>query len=83
MDGQTVGSNKFTADNIAGILRTVPESDGSFKDVSDKAEAHGVSVNSFTIGCWVMRGREDIRRREVTTAHARFAREYDARLQAM
>ena len=82
MGGQKVGSSKFTADNIAGILRAVPESDGSFKDVSEKAEAHGVSLSPFTIGCWVMWGREDIRRHETRTAHARFAREYDARLQA-
>ena len=75
-------SNQFTANNIASVLQAVPESDGSFKDVSQKAEGHGVSLSPFTIGCWVMRGREDIRRRETRTAHARFAREYDARLQA-
>ena len=40
-------------------------------------------TSPFTIGCWVMRGHEDIRRHEVTTAHARFAREYDERLQAV
>ena len=80
MNGQAVGSNRFIAENIASAcLRAVPESDGSFKDVSEKAEAHGVSLSPFTIGYWVMRGREDIRRHEVTgTAHARFAREYDA-----
>ena len=72
--------NQFTADNIIGILRAVPESDGSLKDVSEKAEVHGVSLSPFTIGCWVMQGREDIRRHEVTTAHARFAREYDERV---
>ena len=73
-------SNQFTADNIVGILRAVPESDGSFKDVSEKAEAHGLSLSPFTIGCWVMRGREDLRRLKVTTAHARFAKEYDKRV---
>ena len=75
-------TNQFTADNIVGVLRAVTESDGSFKDVSEKAEVHGVSLSPFTIGCWVMWGRADIRRHEVTTAHAQFARAYDARLQA-
>ena len=73
-------SSQFTADNIVGIWKALPESDGSFKDVSEKAEAHGVSLSPFTIGCWVMRGREDIRRHETGTAHARFAREYDERI---
>ena len=49
-------SNQFTADNIAGIWRAVPESDGSFKDVSERAEARGVSLSPFAIGCWVMWG---------------------------
>ena len=75
-------TSQFTADNIVGILRAVLESDGTFADVSQKAEVHGVSVSPFTIGCWVMRGREDIRRHETRSAHSRFAREYDARLQA-
>ena len=75
-------TSQFTADNIVGILRAVPESDGSFKDVSDKAEGHGVSLSPFTIGCWVTWGREDVRRHETRTAHAGFARAYDARLQA-
>ena len=75
-------TSQFTADNIVGILRAVPESDGSFKDVSDKAEGHGVSVSPLTIGCWVLWGREAIRRLDVTKAHAQFAREYDARVQA-
>jgi len=73
MGCQAVGSDKFIAENIVGIPRAVPESDGTFANVSQKAEAHGVSLSPFTIGCWVMWGREDIRRHEVTTAQARFA----------
>ena len=83
MDGQAVGSDTFTAENIAGVLRAVLESDRTFANVSEEAETHGVSLSPFTIAYWVMRGREDIRRHEVTTAYARFARECDAELQAL
>ena len=82
MDGRAVVSDKSTAENIGGVLRALPESDGTFANVSEKAESHGVSLSPFTIGYWGMRGRKHVRRHEVTTAHLQFARQYDAQLRA-
>ena len=79
-ESHTSGTAQFTADNIVGILRAIPHSDGSYADVCQKAEEQGVSLSPYTISYWVNSGRADTRKGYASTGCARFAGEYDRRI---
>ena len=58
MPNTTRGVGLFTAENIAAVLRAIPESDGTYRDVASKAEQYG--GNFHTISNWTSHGRADI-----------------------
>ena len=60
MPNKTRGVGLFTAENIVAILRAIPESDGSYRDVARKAEQYGSTVHYHTISNWVRHGRTDL-----------------------
>ena len=79
-ESHTSGTAQFIAENIIGILRAIPHSDGSYADVCQKAEEQGVSMSPYTISYWVNSGRGDTRKGYPSTGYARFASEYDRRV---
>ena len=44
MPNTTRGVGLFTAENIVAVLRAIPESDGTYRDVARKAEKYGVNI---------------------------------------
>lgn len=76
MQKMSKGVGLFTADNIIAIIKAIPETNGSYKAVADKANEYGADVTGHTIASWVTAGNADIRRRKMNTAYARFARRY-------
>lgn len=67
---------KFTAQNIVAVLRAVPESNGTYADVTRVAEDCDGDVHSGTIANWVQAGNADIRNGD----NVRFAKIYKDRL---
>ena len=41
MPNKTRGVGLFTAKNIVAVIRAIPESDGTYRDVARKAEQYG------------------------------------------
>ena len=60
MPNKTRGVGLFTTENIVAILRAIPESDGSYREVARKAEQYGSTVHYHTISNWVRHGRADL-----------------------
>ena len=76
MPNKTRGVGLFTAENIVAVLRAIPESDGTYRDVARKAEQHGGNVQYHTIAGWLSHGRADIEAGQPSTAYARFTKLY-------
>ncbi len=68
------GVGKFTILNLVAIFRAVPESTGTYADVTRAAADHGGDFQPHTIAIWVQAGNADIREGNTTTAYARFAK---------
>ena len=81
MASHTRGIGLFTAENLTGILRAIPHSDGTYTDVCRRAEPRGVSLSRHTLSRWVNNGRADLRAKRTDTSYARFAQIYDERIQ--
>ena len=75
----TNGNNtaRFTAPNIAAVLRALPDTDGTYHDVIRQVSEYGVALCQSTLGKWVSSGRSDIKANRRQTAYARFALKYD------
>ena len=76
MPNTTRGVGLFTAENIVAVLRAIPESDGTYRDVARKAEQYGGTVHHQTIANWVSHGRADVVAGQPSTAYARFTKRY-------
>ena len=70
------GVGKFTAQNLVAIFRAVPESTGTYADVTRVAADYGGDFRPHTIAIWVQAGNADIREGNNATAYARFAKIY-------
>ena len=58
------------------VLRAIPESDGTYRDVARKAEQHGGNVHYHTISNWISQGRADVAAGQPSTAYTRFTKLY-------
>ena len=76
MPNKTRGVGLFTAENIVAVLRAIPESDGTYRDVARKAEQYGGNVQYHTISNWASYGRTDVEAGQPSTAYARFTKLY-------
>ena len=76
MPNRPPGVGLFTAENIAAVLRAIPESDGTYRDVARKAEQYGGNVHYHTISNWASHGRADVAAGQPSTAYARFTKLY-------
>ena len=71
------GIGLFTAENIAAILKAVPETNGTYSEIAERAgEISGTTIGTGTLSRWVTVGNQDIKRGKKNTAFARFARLY-------
>ncbi len=68
---------RFTAPNIAAVLRALPDTDGTYHDVIRQVSEYGVALSPSTLSKWVSNGRADIKANRRQTAYARFAQKYD------
>ena len=68
---------RFTAPNIAAVLRALPETDGTYHDVIRQVSEYGVALSPSTLGKWVSNGRADIKANKRQTAYARFVLKFD------
>ena len=76
MPNKTRGGGLFTAENIVAVLRAIPESDGTYRDVARKAEKYGGNIQYYTISNWASHGRADVEAGQASTAYARFTKLY-------
>ena len=76
MPNKTRGLGLFTAENIVAVIRAIPESDGTYRDVARKAEQYGGNVHYHTIAGWLSHGRADVAASQPSTAYARFTKLY-------
>ena len=76
MPNTTRGVGLFTAENIVAVIRAIPESDGTYRDVARKAEQHGGNVQYHTISNWISHGRADVAAGQPSTAYTRFTKLY-------
>ena len=76
MPNKTRGVGLFTAENIVAVIRAIPESDGTYRDVARKAEQYGGNVQYHTISNWASHGRADLEAGQPSTAYARFTKLY-------
>ena len=70
------GVGLFTTENIVAVLRAIPESDVTYRDVARKAEQYGGNCHYHTISNWVSHGRADVVAGQPSTAYARFTKRY-------
>ena len=70
------GVGLFTAENIVAVIRAIPESDRTYRDVARKAEQYGGNCHYHTISNWVSHGRADVQAGQPSTAYARFTKRY-------
>ena len=70
MPNTTRGVGLFTAENIVAVIRAIPESDGTYRDVARKAEQYGGNFHYHTISNWASHGRADIEAGQPSTAYA-------------
>ena len=68
---------RFTAPNIAAVLRALPDTDGTYHDVIRQVSEYGVALSPTTLGKWVSNGRADLKANKRQTAYARFALKFD------
>ncbi len=61
MASDAKGVGHFTAENIAAVLRALPETDGTYQQLMEQAREYGSDVTKATLGKWVSTGRTDIR----------------------
>ena len=71
MPNKTRGVGLFTAENLVAVLRAIPESDGTYRDVARKAEQYGGNVQYHTISNWASHGRADIEASQPTVNRLR------------
>ena len=76
MPNKKRGVGMFTAENIVAILRAIPGSDGSYRDVACKAQQYGGNFQYHTISNWISHGRADIEAGQPSTAYAGFTKRY-------
>ncbi len=76
MPNTTRGVGLFTAENIVAVIRAIPESDGTYRDITRKAEQYRGTVHDHTISNWVSHGRADVEAGQPSTAYARFTKRY-------
>ena len=76
MSNTTRGVGLFTAENIVAVLRAIPESDGTYRDVARKADQYGGNVHYHTIAGWLSHGRAGVAASQPSTAYARFTKLY-------
>ena len=76
MPNKTRGVGLFTAENIVAVIRAIPESDGTYRDIARKAEQYGGYVHYHTIAGWLSQGRADVAAGQPSTAYARFTKLY-------
>ena len=76
MPNTTRGVGLFTAENIVAVMRAIPESDGTYRDVARKAEQYGGNFHHQTISNWIRHGRADVAASQPSTAYARFTKRY-------
>ena len=76
MPNTTRGVGLFTAENIVAVIKAIPESDGTYRDVARKAEQYGGTVQYHTISNWISHGRADVEAGHPSTAYARFTKLY-------
>ena len=76
MPNKTRGVGLFTAENIVAVIRAIPESDGTYRDVARKAQQYGGNFHYHTISNWVSHGRADMEAGQPSTAYARFTKRY-------
>ena len=76
MPNKTRGVGLFTAENIVAVIRAIPESDGTYRDVALKAQQYGGNFHYHTISNWVSHGRADMEAGQPSTAYARFTKRY-------
>ena len=74
MPNKTRGVGLFTAENIVAVIRAIPESDGTYRDVARKADQYGGNVQYRTIAGWLSHGRADVAASQPSTAYARFTK---------
>ena len=58
------------------VIRAIPESDGTYRDVARKAEQYGGYVQYHTIAGWLSHGRADVAAGQPSSAYARFTKMY-------
>ena len=68
---------RFTAPNIAAVLRALPDTDGTYHAVIRQVSEYGVALSPSTLGKWLSNGRADIKANKRQTAYARFAQKFD------
>ena len=78
MPNTTRGVGLFTTENIVAVIRAIPESDGTYRDIARKAEQYGGYVHYHTIAGWLSHGRADVAAGQPSTAYARFTKLYKA-----
>ena len=76
MPNRSPGVGLFTAENIASVIRAIPESDGTYRDVARKSEQYGGCFHHNTMSNWVKHGQADIEAGQPFTAYARFTKLY-------
>ena len=76
MPNRSPGVGLFTAENITAVLRAIPESDGTYRDVARKAEQYGGRFHHNTMSNWVKHGQADLEVGQPFTAYARFTKLY-------
>ena len=76
MPNTTRGVGLFTAENIVAVVRAIPESDGTYRDVARKAEQYSGKIHHQTIANWVSHSQADVEAGQASTAYARFTKRY-------
>ena len=76
MPNTTRGVGLFTAENIVAVLRAIPGSDGTYRDVARKAQQYSGNFHHHTISNWVSHGQADMKAGQPSTAYARFTKRY-------
>ena len=67
----------FTAETIATVLRALPETNGTYREVVRRASEYDVKISPVTLGKWLAHGRADIKANRRQTAYAKFSRHFD------
>ena len=60
MPNISTGVGMFTAENIASVIRAIPESNGTYRDVARKSEQYGGCFHHNTMSNWVKHGQADV-----------------------